>query len=152
MVFPIFFNLSLNFARRSSWSEPQSAPVLVFAACVELGQAYRTSMCRPRIWTQVCVNQTPSSYHSFSSLPLIVPCWWEWQAYDAPVLTWGWTSEWELGEMGCHVTCQRLACSFFLEERYLVIPGSTEWRLGPSFWTYFAFLLFHDSGCSSLVI
>ena len=113
VVFPTFFNLSLNFARRSSWSEPQSAPVLVFAACIELGQAYRTSMCRPRIWTQVCVNQTPGSYHSFSSLPLIVPCWWEWQAYDAPILTWGWTSEWELGEMGCHVTCQRLACSFF---------------------------------------
>ena len=33
MVFPTFFNLSLNFAIRSSWSEPQSAPVLVFAHC-----------------------------------------------------------------------------------------------------------------------
>ena len=29
MVFPTFFNLSLNFAIRSSWSEPQSAPGLV---------------------------------------------------------------------------------------------------------------------------
>ena len=28
VVFPTFFNLSLNLARRSSWSEPQSAPVL----------------------------------------------------------------------------------------------------------------------------
>ena len=34
MVFPTFFNLSLNFAIRSSWSEPQSAPVLVFAHCM----------------------------------------------------------------------------------------------------------------------
>ena len=31
MVFPAFFSLSLNFAIRSWWSEPQSAPGLVFA-------------------------------------------------------------------------------------------------------------------------
>ena len=31
MVFPTFFNLSLNLAIRSSWSEPQSATGLVFA-------------------------------------------------------------------------------------------------------------------------
>ena len=36
MVFPTFFNLSLNLAIRSSWSEPQSAPNLVFADCKEL--------------------------------------------------------------------------------------------------------------------
>ena len=30
LVFPIFFNLSLNLAISSSWSEPQSAPSLVF--------------------------------------------------------------------------------------------------------------------------
>ena len=30
MVFPTFFNLSLNYAIRSSWSEPQSAPDLAF--------------------------------------------------------------------------------------------------------------------------
>ena len=35
MVFPTFFNLSLNLAIRSSWSEPQSAPGLVFAHCIE---------------------------------------------------------------------------------------------------------------------
>ena len=38
MVFPTFFNLSLNFAIRSSWSEPQSAPGLVFADWIELSQ------------------------------------------------------------------------------------------------------------------
>ena len=37
VVFPTFFNLSLNLAIRSSWSEPQSAPSLVF------GQLYRAS-------------------------------------------------------------------------------------------------------------
>ena len=36
VVFPRFFNLSLNFAIRSSWSEPQSAPGLVFADCIKL--------------------------------------------------------------------------------------------------------------------
>ena len=35
MVFPTFFNLSLNLAIKSSWSEPQSAPGLVFADCIE---------------------------------------------------------------------------------------------------------------------
>ena len=33
VVFPTFFNLSLNSAIRSSWSEPQSAPGFVFANC-----------------------------------------------------------------------------------------------------------------------
>ena len=36
MVSPTFFNLSLKLAIRSSWSEPQSAPGLVFADCIEL--------------------------------------------------------------------------------------------------------------------
>ena len=36
VVFPTFFNLNLNLAIWSSWSEPQSAPGLVFADCIEL--------------------------------------------------------------------------------------------------------------------
>ena len=32
---PTYFNLTLNLAIRSSWSEPQSAPSLVFADCIE---------------------------------------------------------------------------------------------------------------------
>ena len=36
VVFTTFFNLSLNLAIRSSWSEPQSASSLVFADCIEL--------------------------------------------------------------------------------------------------------------------
>ena len=36
VVSPTFFNLSLNFAIRSSWSEPQSGPGLVFVDCVQL--------------------------------------------------------------------------------------------------------------------
>ena len=35
MVFPTFFYFSLNLAIRSSWSEPQSAPILAFADCIE---------------------------------------------------------------------------------------------------------------------
>ena len=36
VVFPTFFILSMNLAIWSSWSEPQSAPGLVFADCIEL--------------------------------------------------------------------------------------------------------------------
>ena len=36
VVFHTFFNLSLNFAIRISWSEPQSAPGLVVVDCTEL--------------------------------------------------------------------------------------------------------------------
>ena len=36
MVFPTFFILSLNLAIRSSWSETQSVPGLVFVDCIEL--------------------------------------------------------------------------------------------------------------------
>ena len=36
VVFPTFFNLSLNLAIRSSWSEPQSASGLVFAYFIKL--------------------------------------------------------------------------------------------------------------------
>ena len=35
VVFSTFFNFSLNLAVRSSWSEPQSAPCLVFADRIE---------------------------------------------------------------------------------------------------------------------
>ena len=35
-VFPTFFNFNLNLAIRSSWSEPQSVPGLVFVDCIEL--------------------------------------------------------------------------------------------------------------------
>ena len=36
VVFPTFFNFSLNLAIRSSWSEPQSAPSLVSPDCIDL--------------------------------------------------------------------------------------------------------------------
>jgi len=36
VVFPTFFNFSLNLTIKSSWSKPQLAPGLVFADCVEL--------------------------------------------------------------------------------------------------------------------
>ena len=41
VVFPTFFNLSLNLAIRCSWSEPKSAPGLVFADCIELLHFWR---------------------------------------------------------------------------------------------------------------
>ena len=51
VVFPTFFHLSLNFSIRSSWSEPQSAPGLVFADCIEL----------LHLWLQRIYNQSDFS-------------------------------------------------------------------------------------------
>ena len=48
VVFPPFFNLSLNLAIRSLWSEPQSAPSPVFADCIEL----------LHLWLQRIYNQS----------------------------------------------------------------------------------------------
>ena len=42
MVFPTFFNLSLNFAIRNSWSEPQSAPGAFFESESEVSQSCPT--------------------------------------------------------------------------------------------------------------
>ena len=36
VVFPTFFKLNLNLAIKISWSEPQSAPGLIFVDCMEL--------------------------------------------------------------------------------------------------------------------
>ena len=36
LFFPVFFSLSLNFAMRSWWSEPQSVAGPVFADCIQL--------------------------------------------------------------------------------------------------------------------
>ena len=36
VLFPTFFNLSLNFAIRSSWPKSQSAPSLLFPDCIQL--------------------------------------------------------------------------------------------------------------------
>ena len=75
VVFSTFFNFSLNLAIRSSWSEPQSAPGLVFADCIELlhlgCKEYSQSdfgvnhlvmsmcrvwcMCRVVYWLPVCI-------------------------------------------------------------------------------------------------
>ena len=41
VVFPSFFNFSLNLAIRTSWSEPLSAPGLVFVDCLELLHFWR---------------------------------------------------------------------------------------------------------------
>ena len=49
VVFPSFFNLSLNFLIRSSWSEPLSVPCLVFADCIERLHLWLKEHNRPEI-------------------------------------------------------------------------------------------------------
>ena len=53
MVFPTFFNFSLNLAMRSSWSEPQSVPGLVIADYIELFHLWLQRISS--IWFQGCV-------------------------------------------------------------------------------------------------
>ena len=50
VVFSTFFNFSLNLAIRSSWSDPQSAPGLAFADCIELLHLWLQSI--KSIWFQ----------------------------------------------------------------------------------------------------
>ena len=67
MVFPTFFNLSLNLAIRSSWSEPQSAPGLVFADCIEFLHLWLERI--ESIWFQYWLS---SAVHVYS---LLLCCW-----------------------------------------------------------------------------
>jgi len=67
VVFPIFFSLSLNLATRSSWSEPQSVPSLVFADCIEF-----LHLWLQRIWS-VWFRCWPSGDIHVQSLLLC--CW-----------------------------------------------------------------------------
>ena len=50
VVFPTFFNLSLNFAIRSSWSEPRSAPGYYFANKGPSSQSYGFSSSHVWMW------------------------------------------------------------------------------------------------------
>ena len=66
MVFPTFFNFSLNLAR-SSWSEQQSATGLVFVDCIEL----------LHLWLQ---NYNPSDFrvdHPVMSMCSLLSCCWK---------------------------------------------------------------------------
>ena len=62
MVFPAFFNLSLNFTVRSSWSQPQLAPGLVFADYIELLhlglQRIQSVLLMLTIWWCPCVKSS----------------------------------------------------------------------------------------------
>ena len=67
MVFPTFFNLSLNLAIRSSWSEPQSAPGLVFPDCIELFH----------LWLQRIYQSDISIAHQVMSMCRVFSCCWK---------------------------------------------------------------------------
>ena len=65
MVSPTFFSLSLNFAIRSSRSEPQSAPGLVFADFIELFH----------LWLQRIYNQSDFVVdHLVMSMCRVISC------------------------------------------------------------------------------
>ena len=55
-IFPTFFNINLNFAIRSSWSEPQLASGLVFVDCIERLHLWLQRICSVwfRYWPSMC--------------------------------------------------------------------------------------------------
>ena len=85
--------------------------------------------------------------HSLFLLPFILPCWCEWHS-DTPRLTWLRSSEWGLGEMGCHRICQK-SCLLpsFSRRGVFCHTKLSRWRPSPSLWLLLALHLFHDSGC-----
>jgi len=79
VVFPTFFNFTLNLAIRSSWSGPQSAPSLVFADC-------RVSPSLPEkdiinlilmltIWWCPCVESSLVLLEEYVCYDWCVICW-----------------------------------------------------------------------------
>ena len=77
MIFPIFFNLSLNFARRNSLYEPQSASNLVLAHCME----------HLHLWLQRIWSSDFSIDHLVMSLCRVISCvvgrrFWQWQVHS----------------------------------------------------------------------
>ena len=86
MVLPTFFNLSLDFAIRSSWSEPQSVLGLVFADCREIVQ-FNSEFCNKEwmIWCTVssrpyfcCLYRasTLSAAKNMINLISVLTIWW----------------------------------------------------------------------------
>ena len=95
MVFPTFFNLSLNLAIRGLWSEPQPAPSLVFADCIELLHLWlqRISSIWFQCWPSGDVRHTNLDTHkSWSIFHNLVDC----SMPDSSVhgILWGRILEW----------------------------------------------------------
>ena len=67
LVFPTFFNFSLNFSVRSLWTEPQSVPDLVFMDCIEL-----LHLWLQRTWSIWFQHWPSGEIHVYSHL---LGCW-----------------------------------------------------------------------------
>ena len=78
VVFPTFFNLPLNLAIKSSWSEPQSVPSLVFADCVEL----------LHFWLQRIYNQSDFNIDHLVMSKSHLLCFWKRVFAMTSVFSW----------------------------------------------------------------
>ena len=68
MVFPTFFNLSLNFSIRSSWSEPQSKFLFLFLLTVRVGSSLvllEEGVCYDQcVFWQNSISLCPASFRT----------------------------------------------------------------------------------------
>ena len=67
-VFSTFFNFCLNLVIRSSWSEPQSAPGLVFADCIELLHLWLLPLLSNFSHVRLCVTPQAAAHQAPLSL------------------------------------------------------------------------------------
>ena len=152
MVFHTFFNLSLIL---QEWVHDLSHSQLLFLfllpvcslakliepVCADLGFELRSVWIRPQVLITSFLHCLSLCHADGTSKHVMLQYWLGAELQNENLGKW--TVMWPVKD---------LPVLSFLEERYLVIPSSAGWRPGPSFWTYLAFLLFHDPGFSSLVI
>ena len=134
MVFPTFFSLSLNFAIRSSWFEPQSAPSLVFADCIELFH----------FWLQRYNQPDFGINHLVMSMCKVVPCVVEKGFLPWPVCSLGKTL---LAFALLHFVLQGQTCLLLqVSLDFLLLHSNPLLWIWHPFWHYFVevFLVFID--------
>ena len=97
MVFPTFFNLSLNLAIRSLWSEPQAAPSPVFVHYASV------------FFWQNSISLCPASFYTPRPNLPVTPgvSWHPTFAFQSPIMIREWCNLWGvLGLVGLHRTIQ----------------------------------------------
>ena len=113
VVFPTFINVSLNLAIRSSWSEPQSAPGLVFADCLELLHLWLQRISS--VWFHCWQS---GDVHVYS---LLLCCWSEVQS--SLVVVWRGCLLWPVCSLGKTLLALALLHSVLQKPNLPVTPG-----------------------------
>ena len=114
VVFPTFFNLSMNLPIKSSWSEPQSAPGLVFADCIELLHLW------PQRWEYHLLKENGIPEHLTCLLRNL------YAGQEATVRTGYGTTDWFQIGKGVRQGCILSPCLFNLYAEYITRNAGLE--------------------------